>query len=64
MERYTAFENEGVINFEIGVISGELRIDVPFNFSTGDVATPTGRAEGKVVNIIIIATNNNCGLYC
>ena len=44
---YSAFENQGAINFTIQLISGQLRIDVPFNFSTADIASPTNRAEGE-----------------
>ena len=44
---YSAFENQGAINFTIQLISGQLRIDVPFNFNTADIASPTNRAEGE-----------------
>ena len=44
---YSAFENQGAINFTVGVISGRLRIDAPFNFSTSDTVDPNNRAEGE-----------------
>lgn len=44
--QYNAAENAGPITFNIGVISGELRIDVPFSFSTSDITSSLNRAEG------------------
>ena len=44
---YSAFENQGAINFTIELISGQLRVDVPFHFSTADIASPATRAEGE-----------------
>ena len=44
---YSAFENQGAINFTIELVSGQLRIDVPFNFSTADITSPMNRAEGE-----------------
>ena len=44
---YSAFESQGAINFTIGVISGQLRIDAPFNFSTTDIVGSSNPAEGE-----------------
>lgn len=42
---YDVIESDGPVNFTVGVISGQLRINVPFNFSTNDVAGPN-QAQG------------------
>ena len=44
---YIAVENQGNVSFTIGLISGQLRIDALFNFSTADIVSPTNRAEGE-----------------